>query len=220
MFLSEIFDQLSYGELAQLKLGDGDEPGISKDNYSKVMAHVNMGLTELHKRFLLKEGESTIPVVNGTYVYALDMNDLIKVERVYALIDSEYVELELNNNTDSFLLPTYSARTPNYKTLVISTTLVTTELKVIYRATHPQLVKSVGYFNPNTVVVSLPYSHLEALLYYIASRIMNPIGMSQQFHDGNNFAAKFEQSCMQLEMKNLQVDQTAYNNRLERNGWV
>lgn len=219
MQLSEIFEQLSYGELAQLNLA-GADGAIAPENYAKLLAHINMGLTELHKRFLLKEGELTIPVVGGTYVYPLAAADVIKIERVYALVDGEYQELELNNNTDAFLLPAYSVRTPDYKTLIISTTLVTTELKVVYRATHLQLVKEVGYFNPKSVVVSLPYSHLEALLYYVASRLMNPIGMSQQFHDGNNFAAKFEQSCMQLENQNLKVDQSTCNTRLERNGWV
>lgn len=221
MYLSEVFDQLTYGELAQLSLGTESEPGISAANQSKVLASINMGLTELHKRFLLREGEVTIPVTAGIFSYSLaTVDDLIKVERVYCLEDGEYRELMLNASNETYLLEKYYAKTPSYKVVMISPELITTELKVVYRATVPPIEKTIGYFNPADVVVDLPYSHLEALLYYVASRIMNPIGMVNTFHDGNNFAAKFEQSCMVLEMQNLRIDTGSTNTRLERNGWV
>ena len=222
MLLSEIFEQLSYGELAQLNLnGASDTPGISDANYSRVIASVNMGLTELHKRFLLKEREIELVVTPGMTMYSLaSLNDLIKVERIYAFVEDEFVELDLNNTAQAYNLPEYGARTTDYETLFISPDLKATVLKVIYRATHPQIVKEVGYFDPADVTVSLPYTHLEALLYYVASRIHNPIGMNQQFHDGNNFAAKFEQACLQLMDQSLKVDQHLDNCRLVRNGWA
>ncbi len=66
----------------------------------------------------------------------------------------------------------------------------------------------------------MPYSHLEPLLYYVASRINNPIGMANEFHAGNSYAAKYEKSCQELEMVNLRVDQGSQNTKLRQKGFV
>jgi len=68
--------------------------------------------------------------------------------------------------------------------------------------------------------VQLPDSHLEALLFFVASRVNNPIGMTNEFNAGNSYAAKFEAACQALEEQGLQVDQDSQNTRLHRGGWV
>ena len=68
--------------------------------------------------------------------------------------------------------------------------------------------------------MELPDAYLEALLYFVASRINNPIGMTNEFHAGNSYAAKYEQECARLEMLNLEVDQGYQNTRLRAGGWV
>jgi hypothetical protein len=57
-------------------------------------------------------------------------------------------------------------------------------------------------------------------LYFVASRVHNPIGMTNEFHAGNSYAAKYEQACMLLDMKNLQVDQGSENTKLRDRGFV
>lgn len=222
MKVQEIFNQLSYGELSQLSVGGGDA-GITAENYPKMVAHLNMGLTALYKRFTLKEGRVSVPLVPGTLVYALSTfaSDILKVERV--LTDDEY-EFQLNDiaNPYSLQLPTSTqlrvpveivesyAETPDY--------MKTENLLVIYRANHPKF--DADDLDPEEDDVELPDSHLEALLYYIASRINNPIGMSNEFHAGNNYYAKYEKSCQELEALNLHTDKGSQSNRLSLNGWV
>jgi hypothetical protein len=242
MNLKEIFDHLSYGELSQLSIG-GTE-GINESNWERVLSSVNRGLTELHKRFLLREGTLTLGMMAGTQRYVLDVKHaasnreshgvpkyildsqadpftgLMKIERVYA---QDGTELMLNRGGDSFDLAQRSVRTPTYKSLVLPPELAVQELRVVYRANHPKIVKEVGYFNLEEVSVELPDTHLEALLYYVASQLMNPtgvIGSQGQFHEGNNYWAKFEAACQQLDDKDYRNLESEENYRLLRNGWV
>lgn len=239
MKLSEVFDQLSYGELAQIDLGGA---GIGEEHWDRLLASVNLGLTELHKRFLLKEGRVVVALQPGKTTYVLDskyalsdvdhptltkylqdsvdepfQNDILKIERIYDSLDNE---LGLNNPGDLIDRARFNCRTPNYNTLVVPAELMGSQVSVVYRANHPLLRKEDSFFDPAEVEVNLPYSHLEALLYYVASRIMNPIGMTSEFHDGNNYAMKFEQACAVLEQQNFRVDSLDRFDRFNRNGWV
>ena len=44
MKLSEVFNQLAYGELAQLKITDLVNGVVGAESYPALIAHVNMGL--------------------------------------------------------------------------------------------------------------------------------------------------------------------------------
>ena len=53
MKLKEVFDQLTYGELSQLSIGGQAQGEITEENYARVVAHVNLGLSAIYKRFHL-----------------------------------------------------------------------------------------------------------------------------------------------------------------------
>ena len=72
MKLSEVFYQLSVGELSQIKLGGDGSGVIPVDAYPKLIASINLGLIALYKRFMLKEGELTLALQPGQSVYALN----------------------------------------------------------------------------------------------------------------------------------------------------
>ena len=84
----------------------------------------------------------------------------------------------------------------------------------------PKLNPDMGSFNPETIELELPESHLEALLLFVASRANTPLGMVNEFNAGNNYASKFEMECARLEQFNMQIDHSTSNHRLIRNGWV
>lgn len=241
MKLTEIFTQLAVGEFSQLALGGNGSGEIPPESYPKLIPHVNLALTALHKRFPLKEGSLSVQLIVGRLSYPLKpdyavsnrrsretdrfildtstepfIEDVLKIERVY---NAAGKELGLNDESDSA-----SVFTPTATTLKVPSAMVIGPspdlVRVVYRANHKKLVMGLSGFDPDRVEVELPDSHLEAFLYYVASRVHNPIGLSNEFHAGNNYAAKYEQSCMELELKNLRVDQGSQNTRLERNGWV
>lgn len=229
MTLQEIFDQLMVGELSQISIGGSEAGEISRANYPRLVPHITLGLTALYKRFTLKEGEVTIRLLPGISKYSIDSNgdtvfvpdpteedfadDLLKIERV---TDAMGTDIPLNERDNP-----YSAITPSRTMLVLPKMwkdgLVPETLTVNYRANHPA-IRNVT--RPASVNIELPDSYLEALLYFVASRINNPIGMTNEFHAGNSYMMKYEQECQRLEMENLQIDYTPTNSRLVRNGWV
>jgi hypothetical protein len=248
MKLQEIFDNLSTGELSQLSIGGEDAGILNESNWPKILSHVNLGLTAIYKRFTIKEGELVMNLVSAQTQYALHSDysilstrrpleakfivdtvahrfadDIIKVERVYTDLDAE---LALNNIDDK-----YSLSTPTMKSLRIPLLIAqqgvdlpevyqTSTLRVVYRATHQKITIPLGYFNPEVVEVELPDTHLVALLYYVASRVNNPVGMVNEFNAGNSWYAKYEAACQELEHHGMYVSQDSQNTRAARAGWV
>lgn len=228
MKLSEIFTQLSHGELSQISIA-GEEAGkLNKAGYIQLASHVNLGLTALHKRFTIKEKQYVLQLLPEVINYRLKntygLADILKIEKVS--VDSG-TELGLNDTSDQ-----YSVFTPSSNDLRIPIDLVngslelpvwlrTRALKISYRANHPILTVDDGIDYPDDVEIDLPDSYLEALLYFIASRIMSPIGSGQgEMNMGNNYAIKYEQACQVIELANLKIDQDSQNNQFHRNGWV
>lgn len=246
MTLQEVFDQLGYGELSQLSIG-GNDPGIIDDNnYERVVSHINLGLTSLFKRFNLKQGSVIVrPFVgktsytlhskystNGTAVpeaerYIEDSvtdpftDDILKVERVLTDLG---VEFPLNDRGNLYSIVTPSSlvlRLPEGFPDTMPDDLKTETLEVHYRASHPKLSTEPSLqVRPWDIELELPNAYLEPLLYFVASRVHNPIGMSEEFHAGNSYAAKYEQACQWLETQNLEIDRGASNTRLRDNGWA
>lgn len=249
MNLQEVFDQLTYGELSQLSIGGGEAGVIDETNYPRVLAHINLGLTALYKRFNLKEGRVILQLdplittysITKTHAvmntrsqdpdkYLLDtsnslfLDDVLKIERVLTDLGED---LALNDSVDE-----YSVMTPSATSLRVPVDIVTqvtdlpdwlktVNLELVYRANHPKIAVTLGYFSPSRVDLQLPDSHLEALLMFVASRAMTPLGTGQfEGLAGNNFFSKYEKACQDLEFKNLQVDQGGQNTRLTKGGWV
>lgn len=231
MTLQEIFDQLTTGELSKLAIGGSDHGGVQPSDYSKVVNHINLGLTDLHSRFNLKEGRAVLTLAlpkrhytitgKDPSVVLLDETgadfgmDLLKLESVLHPDGSAYGLNEKNNP--------FSMSTPSPTTLRLPDQWkdgqIPAELTLVYRADHPKIDVVPG-FDPQNVWVELPHSHLWALLLFVASRAHNPVGMSNEFHAGNSYFAKYLAACQDLVNQNLHVDHGNYNDRLQSNGWV
>ena len=250
MKLQDVFDQLTTGEFSQMSIGGSAAGVIEESNWPKVINHINLGLIDLYKRFNLKEGRIKLLLQPGVTTYAIKSayavnnrssretvryledskaqpfkDDIQKIEKV--LTDSGY-ELGLNDSTDPYAVFTPSAFVLRVPEIIVDGSvdipdqLNTQDLVLVYRASHPRI--DMGQegcpFHPARVEIELPDSHLEALLFYIASRANNPVGMTNEFHAGNSYYAKYLASCQALKDVNLQVDQDSQNTRLQRNGWV
>lgn len=246
MKLTEVFAQLTYGELSQISMGGGEAGEINENNYEAVLSHINLGLTALYKRFPLKESRLTVELQPGRFTYPLAIlyaesntrskepvkyikdvgnpftGDILKIEGVFTAAGKEFPLNDAGN--------VYSITTPSMAVLKIPAAIVandgntpeefkTTTLEVVYRANHP-VVSTEGNFMPETYELELPYSHLEPLLLYVASRVNNPIGMVNEFNAGNNYSAKYEMACQAIETANIRVDQGAQHDRLRSKGWV
>jgi hypothetical protein len=230
MLLQYIFDQLTTGELSKLSIGGAENGYISPDNYKKVVNHINLGLQALHSRFSLREGRAVLTLTPGVKQYVLTgrdpavllsdesggtfAGDLLKLEEVQHPDGSAYALNEKNNP--------YGMSTPSITTLRLPDEwkdgLIPNELRLVYRAAHPQIEVTSG-MNPEEVEVDLPHSHLWALLMFVASRAHTPVGMTNEFHAGNSYYAKYEAACQDLLVQNLEVDSNHSNTKFHRNGW-
>lgn len=241
--LSDIFDQLAYGELSATGiLSDG---AITGEEINKVIAHINLGLTELHKRFVLKRKTLTLQTRPGQTRYVLlsryaqstgavnpiildsaepFQDDIIEVLR---LTNSNGVELPFDGRNPSTDLMDWRevplVVQPAYNIIRFVEDPVAATYEVSYQANHPRIAKVSDFlnFDASTVDVELPMTHLEALLCYIASRVITPIANNLgNPGEAMNYSARFEQLCKELEVQGLDVQSMAGEDRFTRKGFV
>ena len=222
MKLKEIFNQLTFGEFSQLNLGGAASGGITEENYAAVVAHINMGVTALHTRFLLREGAADLSLVSGQVDYLLP-EDCLKLLEVVA---PSGIPLPLNNRG-----AVLSCMTPSASLLRVPAAVVekldslpdyfkTDILQLRYQqAPLPLAVDDFG-IDPETVDVELPYTHLQALLMFIAARLYSLGEISGQPLAYNAYYARYEAECAQLIQAGMSVSQQAQFNRLRACGWV
>ncbi len=245
MKYQDILTQLTYGEFSQLFIGagsGGSSNGMPDDASKTILPSVKLGLTELHKRFLLRERNFTIGLDGrNTYLLTTDFavtnadsteavkyiqdtadnqytGDLMKIDRI---LDDDDNELEINIVGS----PT-SIRTTSYNVILLPDDLLrengdpVTELHVFYHADHPPIDESLAEADPASVEIYLPTTHMEALLCFVASRKTTPLGIAGEFHSGNNYFAKFEAAVLSLRNTGMSVDTNRHVTKLYDRGFV
>lgn len=246
MYLQEVFDQLVSAELSDSSITAAGK--INPESYDRIVAQVNLALGVLFKRFRIKEGELSLELQQGQLQYPLASkyavssqtsreavryikdslaspfkDDVIKIERVYG---ESGVEFGMNDLGDP-----YSMRTPVFTTLVVpqsivtpplelDETLKTTTLRTVYRARHPLILPEGKSLDPEDVELELPYEYLDAMVYYMSARLLAPAGVYNGANPSNDYYAKYEAACMEIENKGLQTDNANSTDRNTRNGWV
>lgn len=223
MKLQDVFDLLSAGELSQVNLGTDTQGEITASNALRVASNVQLGLSQLFKRFNLRELRVEVPLEFGQTRYTIEDPDLIKIEKVTTL---EGFELPLNNLNNMYSCMTPALRVLDVPQFIVDQSndlpeeLLTEKLIVIGRGNHPKLSASAVAANPASVELLLPDTHLTALLYFVAGRVHTPTGMDGNFNPGNNYFAKYEDECRRLEHEGLQAPVVAEEPRLRRSGFV
>lgn len=247
MKLSELFDQLTYGELYSLEYGGTDELGITQDNYKRVVPHVNLGLAELYKRLPLRLQEVIVQqhdhiqkywllpkyaVTNmeseETYKYIHDsqfdpfQDNVLAIDRIFNEIGEELFNNEvdpyINQNTQGQTSNRYwSVSTPEFNCIQVPYPEKENAMSVIYRASHEKIL--VPGLDPESVEVKIPPSLEEALYFYIAARVFTSMG-STHVQTGMAYTTKFEASLAKVKELGLTTQDVTVNQRLEVNGWV
>ena len=232
MTLSDVFDQLAYGEFSKIFLGESG--AIPQASWNRVIAHINLGLTELYKRFDLKQVELPVEVLAGTLDYDLkEGGDFIEILHVF---NSDNVEIPLNNRVTAINKEWGAAQavvdrvhTNVPSVLSVNPQMLPQVLTVVYKAGHVPIPKiadaDLDGFDLTGVQIDLPVTYLEALLYFVASRIFNPMDLSnvvgrQPFHSGNNYYSKYEAACAQLMSKGLDISEKLDTGLFQRKGFI
>ena len=238
MLLSDIFEYLSYGELAQVSLGGGGthELGIQAEDYPKLVRNVNMGLIELHKRFPIKQNEIVIKLYSHITIYYLRKafaesntastepykylmdgtllepfnDDVILIRGVFDEAGDEFPINDVNETTSLF--------TPQQDALQVPWPDNENSLSVIYRA-GPQKINHIGLSRPELVQVDLPDQFLEPLCAYVAFRIFSSLNLGEGNAEANSHYANFERSCALIKKEGLYVADSFLNAKFGENRW-
>lgn len=235
MTLKDIFDHLAYGELAGYFLGTIDEETgtLTEDNQLKMVSHINAGLAALYTRFTLRKESVRIELSDERTRYPLRkefamssgkpdafINDLaVPLDHDVLAIQSIYDDKGKPVPINALDSPC-SVLTPTPLTMEVPEALKSEFLTVRYKAGPKRLDEFDMMGDPSFTEIALPFVYLEALGYYIASRVLNPTGMQQEMTQGTNYSLKYEAACMLLEQTGMHVQEDTYHPRACRNGWV
>lgn len=69
--LGNVLEDLSFGALSNLSIGDSGSGSIPESHRAKIVHHINRGLSKLHSRFVIYQRELYIRLVEGQSLYPL-----------------------------------------------------------------------------------------------------------------------------------------------------
>ena len=191
MRLSEIFDALASGELSNLNLAEGGVQ-IKPDKLEVVLRSINLGLVDLYTRFLLKTNKLKVPVIDTPIV--INTDDFIEVLEVYS---------ELKSLTKY----TYSLSSHNVLQLKIYDwgNYINQFAIIEYKAKHRLLTVEDIALNSE---VELPLPYLNALLYFIGSRLYTSIvnQLDGDLNESIRYTQKYQAEIAMLKEQGIDVD--------------
>jgi hypothetical protein len=268
MKFQDILNDLVYGELTNINIGANEDGTFDDKHYNRLISHLNLGLTDLHKQFSLKTNTIELILQAGRYRYHLDehhkfsdealvvgdfqidINDATLLVENKKRSDAEYIrDRQYNEFKNDILLITavmnrdekeyplnvignpWSVRTPRENVLEFPRRIVDQgfdvpevyrgdRVWVKYRQNHERIHFGAGEFDGNRVEIELPETHRQALLFFIASRIMNPVGMGQEFNAGNTYYTKYMNECQVLTEKGMYIEESDESTRFESKGFA
>jgi hypothetical protein len=235
MKLTDIFLALEAGELStQTSLID-TVTGVKPENYSKVISHINLGLTNMHERLNIKLGDIWVMMVNGVGEYKLDSKHALTNEESDAqkwIIDSPYDPFR--NNLIKILEVTTeigeplpindrtkdkSVFTPSQNSIQIPWKVEGDAVNIVYRASHNEIRLS-DYDTVEDIEVDLPISYLEPLLYFVAYRHFAGVGGQSGTPTSQGYYQKYQARMQEIELNGVPNKDLSVSTDFFNNNWV
>jgi hypothetical protein len=197
-------EALASGELANLNLAE-DQINIKPDKMVIVLRNINRGLEDLHTRFLLRRANAYIDVFPEQLEYTVASEDFIEILDVY-----------VNNKK----LGAYEYGLGDVNKFRLHNKLgITDDLRVEYKASHKVLTELDISLDTE---VNLPSSYLNALMYFVASRLFTG-AVSQldgDLNEGVSYERKYQDEIMMLSQQGIDVDGLNEFNGFRSRGFV
>lgn len=238
--LHKILTDLTYGEFAQLKLGNflptEHESEPDPRAYAQLSSHINLALSAIYTRFPLAVDEvyvqlhEAIALYKLTYQYAesntastepvkyiMDTpenpfpDNILHIEEVYNEVGDQ---LTLNDPEDEL-----SVFTPKYNTVQVPWPNDFNTIAVQYRAAHPEIIYAPG-MDPKEIEVEIPEALHEALLFYVASRVLVGVTNNDGGNAGNSYYQKYMNRINFVNDMGMYIQTEQTNQKFERRGFV
>lgn len=155
--------------------------------------------------------------------YAEFQNDILKIVRVESPDDRE---LDLNKIGNPWSLMTPKPDVLEIPRRIVDQTpgipdwLRMDRVYVHYRQGHVRFPRGAGEYDGNRVEIDLPETHRRALLLFIASRTMNPVGMTQEFNAASVYYQQYLLECQMLNDMGMYIEQDNSDSKFARRGFV
>lgn len=227
MKLQDVFYVLASGELDNLSLVDKATGSIKPEHYTKLVSSINLAVTDLHTRFLIKKGIATITLAEGKAVYPLQTrfvftptvkpeqfiytgDTLTSLLRVLSVRDEQSKDLPLNTGD-----PKRGISTPTFNMLAVAEPLYhdygVRKLTVEFQKNGKLIQSCDRDYDPECIDVDIDPRYLNAVCLFVASRLHNPSGFGTEgVHEGNNYHTLYLEECARLSNTGQSITETGY----------
>jgi hypothetical protein len=211
MNVSEAIDLLKESELKQLK---------TKDDKPAIRGMINMGILEIHKRFVLWQSEAILTMVDAVTEYKMDgtdanvtMNltdhDFLHLDEAF---DDDGESLSINDESDPM-----GIATPKWNLVEVPPIGITpgAEISLIYRA-------SPKFLTHEKQQIPLPPQLMEALFHYVGYRGHAGVkgGGERNQNENSTHYKRFEMSCQRVKTEGLYTEDSLNSRKFENRGFV
>lgn len=241
MKLEELFTQLSYGELSNLKMGDEGSGDLTVTDQKKIINHTQQALTNLYSRFchnkdfvtLRQDGDITKYRIHPSHAvnhttpanllprYIIDSiaepfeQPIIKIRSIKRIKEDGTLctnELLINDDTREG-----SIKTLSYDRIMITKPVHDEELFVEIQLNHPVIPLPVDL----NYEIQLAPALEEALILKVASRIFASMNGEENLMKASTLSSGYEQICQMVTAEDLlQISSSEDANRFAIGGWT
>jgi len=241
MLLSNIFDNLTFGELGSLYMGGLDDDGqIERKFFPQIINHINSGLDALYARFPIKTDQVVIKQYSHIERYILDsrfaQTNKNSNEPIKYIDDSEYepfndkvflIEKVIDEGGEELFVNDedhyWSVHIPAPNIVQIPFAEDENSCVVIYRSGLPRIYahnpEDGKIIQPEKYYIDLPPAFLNILCLYIAGRQFGTLNDDQEGAT-NMYFQKYRAAAAEIEKQGLYNKNGRINMKLDNAGWV
>ena len=232
--LTELFAQLSVGELSNLSMANEGDGTIAANAKPKLILHLNEALLRLYTKYVLKERDVLVEMVEHItnyhllarfaeqhtpvlekYTYIKDTSqEKFKTDaiRILSVWDTNGCKLPLNDDAHEF-----SLFTPQANVLQVRHPQAGKCLVVYHQCRHLPVVLG----DITTHDIECPDTLLGALRAYIAYLVYGNINTKEAQDTAQMHQANYERICAELTMQDILANSLSNTNvRFKLNGWI
>ncbi|ELA08267.1 hypothetical protein MOMA_06886 [Moraxella macacae 0408225] len=200
--VSELLDLLASGELSNLALVDNYK---IKDNRQEiVLRSINAGLTDLFTRFVLKKKKlETDPKLNKI-----------------AILTDDFVEILYLKQGEEILKPYEDYQLISVNEVILTNPrIMQIPITVEYQAKHRTLTQKDIDKDAN---IQLPLSYVNALVYFIASRLFTSIvnQLDGDVNESARYMQKYQAEIQMLTNQGIDVDSSYNHDWFNQRGFI
>jgi len=237
--LKDLFSLLASGEFSNIAITKDSRGSIDESEYGKLINHINLAIIELHKRFNFFEEEIVLCADPAVELYYLRPDYMAKpgatsltryIEQPAGntgslnIIEIKDVYDELGNKialNNRFSVPHIKQKALD--TLRITGLEVPQKLSIVFQS-YPDPVQLNDSFSVDSVLLNIPPTVVEAILYYVAARVYKPMGANSSADASDKSASyqhQYELSCQKLALYGLSADDNDRDDeRFVKQGWA